>query len=71
LAQAILAILLVMSVLFVWRAWHRHPGPAALAAALAAALGMLLLRNPLLSLLGLACAAWLIHLASRRTTPHP
>lgn len=64
--QALLVVVLVMSVVFAWRASGRHPAPAALAAAVATMLGLVLLRNPVLALLGLAASVYLIYQASQR-----
>lgn len=64
--QAFLVVVLVMSVVFAWRASGRHPAPAALAAAIATMLGLVLLRNPVLALVGLVASVYLIYGASRR-----
>ena len=64
--QALLVVVLVMSVVFAWRASGRHPAPAALAAAIATMLGLVLLRNPMLALIGLAVSLYLIYRGSNR-----
>jgi hypothetical protein len=56
LARAMLAVLLLMTVLFVWRAWRRLPGLAILAGALAAAAAVLLFKSPALAAAALAVA---------------
>jgi hypothetical protein len=58
--RALLVLVLVMGVLFAWRAWRQYPGLAGLAAAVATVMGMLLLRSPVLALVGLGISAWLI-----------
>jgi hypothetical protein len=55
-----------MCVVFVWRTYARRPAPAALAGAVAAALGVVLLRNPALAILGVTLAVYLIYHTSSR-----
>jgi hypothetical protein len=64
--QALLVVILVMCVVFVWRTYARRPAPAALAGAVAAALGVILLRNPALAILGVTLAVYLIYHTSSR-----
>jgi hypothetical protein len=64
--RALLVVTLVLCVLFVWRAWNRHPAPAALAAAAAAGLGIVLFQHPVLAAVGLAVIFSLIVLLSLR-----
>ena len=59
--QAILAILLVMAVLFVWRTSNRSKGLSGLATVLAVAAGILLLKSPLLAAVAIAALALLIN----------
>ena len=65
-ARALLVLVLVMAVLFAWRAWRPYPGLAVLAAAIAVALGVLLLRHPALAAAGVLLAAGLLGYLSRR-----
>ena len=62
---AFLVLTLVLSVIFVWRAGHKFPSLAVFAAALAAVAGMLLLKNPVFAILGLALALAAIYLPRR------
>jgi hypothetical protein len=65
--QAILAIILVMAVLFVWRSSNRSKGLSGLATVLAVAAGILLLKSPLLAAVAIAALALLInHLSSKK-----
>jgi hypothetical protein len=62
--QAILAILLVMAVLFVWRSSNRNKGLSSLAMALAVGSGLLLLKSPLLAAVALVAVVLLINRVS-------
>lgn len=65
--QAILAVILVMAVLFVWRSSNRSKGLSGLATALAVGAGILLLKSPLLAAVALAALVLLItHLTSKK-----
>lgn len=63
---ALLIVTLLLSVLFVWRLGRRFQGLAVLAAAVAAVIAIVLLRNPLLAAVGLVGALWVIFLPQRR-----
>lgn len=62
---AILALALVFSVVFVWKAGRRFPALAVLAAVIAAALGTVLFRKPLFTAIGAAALIALIYLPRR------
>lgn len=65
--QAILAILLVMAVLFVWRSSNRSKGLSSLAMVVAVGSGLLLLKSPLMAAVGVVAAVLLInHLSSNK-----
>ncbi len=63
--RALLVIVLLMSVLFVWRAGRKFPGAAVLAAALAAMTGVFLFRHPALQAVGLLALVGLIFYTSQ------
>jgi len=63
--KALLVLFLVMAVLFAWRAWRPMPGLALIAAAIAAAFGVLLLKSPVLAAAGLVVAGVAIAFLSR------
>ncbi len=65
--QAILAVILVLSVLFVWRSSNRSKGLSGLATALAVGAGILLMKSPLLAAVAIAALVLLItHLTSKK-----
>jgi hypothetical protein len=66
--KAFLVVILIMGVLFAWRAWKPYPGMAVLAGAVAAVAGVLLLRYPALAGAGVLAAAVLIFHFSRPRT---
>ena len=66
--RAFLVVVLIMGVLFAWRAWKPYPGMAVLAGAVAAVAGALLLRHPALAAAGLLASAALIFHFSRSKT---
>lgn len=63
--RALLVLILVLGVIFVWRAGRRYPGIAVLAAGLAAMAGVFLFRHPLLQTLGLLALGGLVFWTSR------
>jgi hypothetical protein len=63
--RTLLVTVLVMGVLFAWRAWRHVPSLAILAGAVAAVTGVLLLRTPGLAIAGLLVAGLLISFFSR------
>ena len=63
--RALLVTVLVMGVLFAWRAWRHMPSVAILSGAVAAVVGVLLLRTPGLAVAGLLIAGLLISFLSR------
>ena len=67
--RALLVLVLVMGVLFAWRARRAFPGMAALAAVVATAAGVILLRNPVLAGIGLVVSLLLIMFLSRPKNP--
>jgi hypothetical protein len=58
--QALLVLILIMAVLFVWRSSNRSKGLSGLATILAVGAGLLLLKNPLLAALAVVAAVLLI-----------
>jgi hypothetical protein len=63
--RLLLVVLLVLCVVFAWRAWNRSPGIAALAAGAATFLGIFLLRHPALAAFGLFLSLFFIAQVSR------
>lgn len=63
---ALLVVTLILCVIFVWRAGHRFPQLAVLAAVVAAVLAVVLLRKPAFAVIGLALALALIYLPRLR-----
>jgi hypothetical protein len=65
--QALLVIILVMAVLFVWRSSNRSKGLSGLATVLAVGAGLLLLKNPLLAAVAVVAVVLLInHVSSNK-----
>jgi hypothetical protein len=62
---ALLVVALALCVIFVWRAGRRFPGLSVLAACLATVAAVMLLRNPLLAIIGLGAVLAVIYLPSR------
>ena len=65
LARPILFLILVMAVLFAWRAWRSFPSLSLFAAAVATVLGILFLKNPPLAMIGALLAGGLLYLFTR------
>jgi hypothetical protein len=62
---SLLIVTLALCVVFVWRAGRRFPGLSVIAAAVAAVVAVLLLRNPVFAAAGLLVALAVIYLPSR------
>ncbi len=63
--KALLVLILVLGVLFAWKAWRRLPSLAIFAAALATGAGMLMLKSPVLAAVALIIAAALMFYLSQ------
>jgi hypothetical protein len=59
-------LVLVLAALFAWRAWRHLPGLAVLAAGVAALMGVLLVKSPILAAIGLVLAAVIISVLGAR-----
>ena len=59
--QALMVVVLIMAVLFIWRSSNRNKGLSGLAAAVAAGVGILLLKNPLFAIVAVVAVVLLMN----------